>query len=250
MAQSKAQTVRGWRFWAFVSFMLLLMALFVGLGTWQVIRLGEKERLIAEVEARISAAPVVMADAPDWPKTEWSTLDYRPLTVRGHYIGPKSVLVFTALSDAKGAFSGPGYWVLTPFALARGGTIFVNRGFVPQDKGKDFVAVSSETADHVLTGIGRRAEEVGMFTPAIDTAKGIDWVVTPSRLASIVGTTGPVAPITLDLPAGAKGELPQGGETVVEFPNNHLGYAATWFGFALLVPFLLTVWVRRQRRNP
>lgn len=250
MAQNKGHAVRGWRFWAFVSFMLLLMALFIGLGTWQVIRLGEKEHLIAEVEARISAAPVTLAQLSDWPKTDWSALDYRPLTVSGHFVGPKSVLVFTALTDAKGTASGPGYWVLTPFALDGGGTIFVNRGFVPQDKGPDFVAVEPGDAELTLSGIGRRAEEVGMFTPAIDRTKGIDWVVTPTRLASILGTNGPIAPITLDLPAGAKGELPQGGETVVEFPNNHLGYAATWFGFALLVPFLLTVWVRRQRRNP
>ena len=58
---------------------------------------------------------------------------------------------------------------------------------------------------------------------------------------------GPYLPITVDLPAGPPGALPQGGGTVVEFPNNHLGYAITWFGFALLVPPLLWFWARRQR---
>ncbi len=61
--------------------------------------------------------------------------------------------------------------------------------------------------------------------------------------------TPPVAPIFVDLPAAAPGALPQGGETVLDFPNNHLGYVITWFGFALLVPFLLWFWVRRQRRG-
>jgi surfeit locus 1 family protein len=37
---------------------------------------------------------------------------------------------------------------------------------------------------------------------------------------------------------------------MVSFPNNHLGYAITWFGFATLVPFLLFFWVRRQPRRP
>jgi surfeit locus 1 family protein len=29
-----------------------------------------------------------------------------------------------------------------------------------------------------------------------------------------------------------------------------LGYAITWYGFALLVPFLLFFWVLRQRVRP
>ena len=47
---------------------------------------------------------------------------------------------------------------------------------------------------------------------------------------------------------GLEGSLPQGGETVVEFPNNHLGYAITWFGFAVLTPVLLAFWIGRQLR--
>ncbi|MGN6103346.1 MAG: SURF1 family cytochrome oxidase biogenesis protein, partial [Devosia sp.] len=31
-----------------------------------------------------------------------------------------------------------------------------------------------------------------------------------------------------------------------DFPNNHLGYAATWFGFALTTFIMLAEWLRRQ----
>ena len=58
----------------------------------------------------------------------------------------------------------------------------------------------------------------------------------PGRLATLAGVTGPVFGMTLDAPAAAPGALPQGGETVVDFPNNHFGYALTWFGFAILTP--------------
>jgi surfeit locus 1 family protein len=58
----------------------------------------------------------------------------------------------------------------------------------------------------------------------------------------------PLAPIFVDLPAGEAGALPQGGETVLTFTNNHLGYAITWFGFALITPILLLVWLLAQRR--
>ncbi len=33
--------------------------------------------------------------------------------------------------------------------------------------------------------------------------------------------------------------MPVGGLTVVTFPNNHLGYAITWFGLAAVFAFLL-----------
>ncbi|HTN61521.1 MAG TPA: SURF1 family cytochrome oxidase biogenesis protein [Devosia sp.] len=44
------------------------------------------------------------------------------------------------------------------------------------------------------------------------------------------------------------GVLPQGGETIVAFPNNHFGYALTWFGFAIITPIMLGFWLWRQRR--
>ena len=37
------------------------------------------------------------------------------------------------------------------------------------------------------------------------------------------------------------------GETVVEFPNNHLGYAYTWYGFAVVAVVMLGFWLWRQR---
>ena len=42
-----------------------------------------------------------------------------------------------------------------------------------------------------------------------------------------------MAPFTIDEDASAlPGGLPQGGETVLSIPNNHLSYALTWFGLA------------------
>ncbi|MDR3374294.1 MAG: SURF1 family cytochrome oxidase biogenesis protein, partial [Ancalomicrobiaceae bacterium] len=44
--------------------------------------------------------------------------------------------------------------------------------------------------------------------------------------------------------------LPQAGETVVNFPNDHLGYAITWYGLALACAGVyLTFVVRRRRVN-
>ncbi len=243
-------TVRGPRFWIFVGFMLTLMALFLVLGTWQVERMGEKDRLIADVMARADAAPIGLPPLAEWSANDFEPYDFRPVTLTGRYLPNQSVLVFTSLAEPRGNARGPGNWVLTPFRLDGGGVVFVNRGFVPQEAAPAFLEGKDITDDEVtLTGIARLAEAVGAFTPAPDTGRRTDWVRDPERLRRLATVDDPVAPIYVDLPAGPSGALPQGGETVLDFPNNHLGYAITWYGFAALVPPLLWLWVRRQKRT-
>jgi surfeit locus 1 family protein len=244
--------LRGLRFWGFLVFMLALMALFIALGTWQVERLGEKEQLIERVTARFNEPPKPFPDVIDWKVFDAGGYDYRPVSLTGTYRPEGTVLVFTSLDEPRGKFSGPGYWVMTPFMLVTGGTVFVNRGFVPEASAPGFVQGGSlEPGLISMAGVVRSAEAIGSFTPAPDLARRVEWVRDPSRLAAMAGDLPqPIAPVYIDLPAGPEGALPQGGETVIEFPNNHLGYAMTWYGFALLVPFLLFFWVRRQQVRP
>ena len=247
--QDRAAQPARWPFWAFIGFMLVLMALFVVLGIWQVERLGEKEHLIANVSSRMNLAPEPLPPVGEWSAFDADAWNYRPVSVAGTFRPAETVLVFTSLADQRGKFSGPGYWVMTPLELAAGGTVFINRGFVPEASAEAFAAGGTVEPGLVsLEGVARATEEINSFTPAPDTAKRVEWVRNTERLASLAGPVAqPVAPIYVDLPALGERTLPQGGETVVSFPNNHLGYAITWFGFATLVPFLLFFWARRQR---
>lgn len=227
----------------FIVLMLGLTALFGWLGTWQLQRLGEKEALIRSVGAGLNSAPVPV-------ETVDTDADYRPVTASGTYHSSGQVLVFTSLGDAKGQYSGPGYWVMTPLALDSGGTIFVNRGFIPQSRRGDFPATNVPRGHQDLTGLLRRPEAASDFTPEPDYSSGIDWIRDPQRLGEFgADLPKPILPWFIDLPAGPAGALPQGGETVVEFPNNHLGYAITWYGFAVLTPILLVFWLLRQRKR-
>jgi surfeit locus 1 family protein len=238
----------GFQFWSFVLLMLALTGLFAWLGLWQVQRLAEKEALIAEVDRQLTQPPYDIPSADQWPLIDLETYAYHPLTLSGRYLNDKAILVFTNVNPAKGRFSGPGYWVMTPFEAVTGGTVFVNRGFIPQSSADAFLGAPGPDGEQTVKGIALRAETAGAFTPGPDMAKRIEWVRDPVRLAAMSGTTGPVFGLTVDAPAGEPGALPQGGETVIEFPNNHLGYAFTWFGFALITPLLLAFWVFRQLR--
>jgi surfeit locus 1 family protein len=219
------------------------------LGTWQLQRLAEKEASIAAVAERLDTQPVPVPPATAWETLDLEALNFQPVSLTGAFCYNQTVTVFTSLSDARGPASGPGYWVLTPFVLSGGGTVFINRGFVPQDFQE--AAVTDGEGDEgqvTLTGLLRPAEQAGALTPSPDMSNRVEWVRDPARLAEMVDPAlAPFAPFYVDLPAGPPGELPQGGETVVEFPNNHLGYAITWYGFAGVAVIMLGFWLWRER---
>lgn len=237
--------------WTFVVLMLALAATCVWLGNWQMHRLGEKEALIAAVDQRLGAAAIPVPTEDKWAGLDLETLNFQNVSLTGSFRYNQTVTVFTSLADARGPASGPGYWVVTPFVLTTGGTVFVNRGFVPQDYQE--AAVTDGEGDDVqvtISGLLRPGEKAGFMTPGPNMSDRIEWVRDPARLAEMVDPAlAPFAPFYVDLPAGPKGELPQGGETIVEFPNNHLGYAYTWYGFAIVAVVMLGFWFARQRRS-
>lgn len=240
--------------WLFALVMLALAAVCVGLGTWQMQRLAEKEALIAAVDSRLGATPIPVPPSASWETLDVESVVYQPVELTGAYRYTQTTTVFTSLADPKGQYGGPGFWVMTPFELQDGGTVFVNRGFVPQQY-QEAAAVGDLHGDDpgtvAISGVLRSPELAGMMTPEPDMSNRIEWVRDPRRLAKMVDPAlVPIAPFYIDLPAGAPGDLPQGGETVVSFPNNHFGYALTWYGFAIVAVVMLGFWLARQARRP
>ena len=90
-----------------------------------------------------------------------------------------------------------------------------------------------------------------LMVPEADMSDRVEWVRNVPRLAAMVDPSmAPFAPFYVDLPAAGEGDLPQGGETVVSFTNNHLGYAYTWYGFAIVAVVMLGAWLWRQSHRP
>jgi surfeit locus 1 family protein len=170
----------------------------------------------------------------------------------GHFLHEQYALVFTSLSDARGEYSGPGYWVVTPFMLDTGGTVLVNRGFVPQGweqpARRDGEALDGGPTS--VTGLLRPNEEPNLFTPDDRTPDSIFFARNIEAIALAKELDAPVAPFTIDLIASETppGGLPQAGETRFFFTNNHLQYALTWYGLAvaLLAVFAAFAWRRLQ----
>jgi len=210
---------------------LIGIALLIGLGVWQLKRLAWKEALIAAVEERVVAPPVDIPAPADWGKLDPRDYEYRHVRVSGVYDLSRQALVFRALSSPRGRYGGPGYLVMTPLRLASGESILVNRGFVPEDRKTEASAGSAGPTE--VTGLMRASEDRTWFTPADDPARG-QWFTRDIGAIALALNTGPHAPFSIDADASADpNALPEGGETILEFPNNHLSYAMTWFGMAL-----------------
>ncbi len=232
-------------------FALVAFAILCGLGFWQLQRLAWKEELIARAESRHSATEAApLRDEKDWPKVNAETDEYRRVKVTGKYRYGRESFAYALLSDAKGKFSGPGYWVMTPLELANGSMVIVNRGFVPMDRMDLPTRAGPEGEQVTVTGLLRIPEGRHWFTPADDPARGIWQERDPAAIAKAYGLSR-VAPFFIDAETSGPNGLPQAGETRVSFLNNHLQYAVTWFGlaFALAAVFAAFGWKEWKREN-
>lgn len=204
---------------------------------WQIERLAWKRDLIARVDARIHAAPI----APTWRAVTDSDA-YRRVRVTGTFDHAAETLVKAVTEQ------GDGFWVMTPLRAAQG-VVLVNRGFVLGDRRIPTSRPAGQIAGPVtVTGLLRITEPGGAFLRSNDPGAG-RWY---SRDVAAIARTHrleAVAPFFIDADATPNpGGYPVGGLTVVRFSDNHLVYALTWFGLALLCAF--AAWqVMRKRAD-
>lgn len=224
------------------------LAVLVSLGVWQLQRLAWKEALIGAVESRVHAAPVELPAEADWPRLDPADYEYRHVRVGGIYDVSRQALVFRALGNPRGRYGGPGYLVMTPLRLASGAVVLVNRGFVPQDR-KDQAALRGLGAGETLvTGLMRASEGRTWFTPVDNPASG-QWFTRDVEAMARAMSLSRYAPFSIDADASADpADLPEGGETIVAFPNSHLSYAMTWFGMALALAGVFIAYAVTQLR--
>ena len=235
----------------FVLLILALVAICVGLGTWQMLRLEEKEAQIARIAERAELPPKELPPIVEWVGFDPEVWDYRHAVITGSYRPAETILVFTSLGEARGKEHGPGYWVMTPLVRGEGGTVWVNRGFIPERLKTSFADGGPvETGPVTITGIVRRPERANAFTPGTEPADRIDWIRDPARFSEISDVTlAPVLNATLDAEANPDGGLPQGGETKFDLPNRHLEYAMTWYGLAAVALAMLGFWLFARRKG-
>jgi surfeit locus 1 family protein len=206
---------------------LLMLPILIGLGAWQVERLGWKQGLLAEIATHLAAPPVSVGQA----LALGSDAQYRKVVAEGRYDHARESYVFTT-----GEGGAPVYHVVTPFTLATGGVLMIDRGMVP----KALLDPRTRAAGSVdgmrrIVGVWRSPDPPGAFTPDPDLAHRIWYARDVAAMARAVHVAL-IAPVIVEADGAPNpGGWPKGGQTVVDIPNNHLQYALTWFGLALVL---------------
>lgn len=214
---------------------VLLLAVLLALGVWQVQRMQWKEGLIAAAEAATDQPPVPLADAMKAENPEFRRV---LLTCRGLAGAPFVELQSIENSDA-------GVRLVSACAVEGGPTLLVDRGFVSADVSAR-PPVAEDAMPVVITGVLRRAPAPSALTPP--PAQGRFYGRDAEAMARALKVDGPISPFTVfattstnpDWQALAPSAPP------AAFSNNHLGYALTWFGLAAALIAFYGVLLRRR----
>lgn len=201
------------------------------LGTWQLHRLSWKTDLIAAVDERIAADPVPFAGHTELPP-------YTPVSLDGFFIPGR-------VAHVSGTFEGAsGWYVFQPFqwldGADYGGVVMVGRGFVDLDARAESYPTPEGAV--VITGLLRDFSTPSSFAAAFiaphDDTNGSFYSREREKLLPYffpdTADLDQVSMVYIDQRAdGAATTVPRAGTTRVEFSNNHLGYALTWYGLGI-----------------
>ena len=238
-------------------FTLAMVALFAGLGVWQLQRRVEKHALIAALTERLAAAPEALPPAAQWPALTPAKDEFRRVRFAASYAPGPDAMVYSSGSAVREDISGPGTWAFLPARLSTGESVVINAGFVQntmQDRAQQDRAVKPllTGAPVTLTGYLRFPESAGMLTPPENTAKRLWFTRDHLAMARVLGwgrEGSQIAPFYIDLetPVPASG-IPKPGPLEVHLKDDHVQYAITWFALAGAVVIAFAVWWRAQRR--
>lgn len=211
--------------WPLTLLTLILLALFVGLGRWQWHRGVAKQAVWAQFE-RDSPAQALGT-------REFAVIDrFARIGLTGRYESDRQFLL-----DNRSHKGQPGYEVLTPFLLADGRRVLVNRGWIPFDGYRERLpdVTMSTVGETQISGRVEQLPSGGLKSGHATPDPTASWpkltsFPTHAELAHALGMKLEQRMLLLD------GGMPQG--FVREWsppgmpPTRHFSYAIQWWGFA------------------
>jgi surfeit locus 1 family protein len=227
------------RFWPTLV-ALVMMAMVIGLGTWQLQRRVWKTELLATIAARMNgpavALPADIANPPDWT--------FRGVHVAGHFAADEALWLYGRTYDGKA-----GIHLLVPLIRAQGDAILVDRGFVPFDHASELAAFAPADGDLEIDGVVRLPEAGGLFVPSNQPDRNIWYTVDMPAMAKTVAM--PLAPVYIAAkPTGAAGwPAATGGTEGTGIRNEHLNYAIFWYSMAAVLALIYVMSSRGPRSS-
>jgi surfeit locus 1 family protein len=195
------------------------------LGTWQIFRLAEKTKLISQLEARMDAPTLTLAEAVA-RHAKGEDIEYFMVNADGH-IDPAHTLAKITSFDGK-----PGWEIIAPFTSSDNFFVMLDLG---ASSDKSFAKI--DALGSTMEGIIRLHKKGrGLFDNDNDEVNNIWfwWDLPAMWAAAQVPQDARMAPFVVQIPEYMydPSTMVHDQPAQVELSNNHLGYAITWFGLA------------------
>ena len=212
---------------------LVMLIVLIGLGTWQVQRLNWKQDVIARIAQAEANAPIPLAANP---------APYAKIVVEGRLRQDLKALVGAEVRDTP---TGPkmGAHLLVPLERDHAPTLLVDRGWVPLAPAGPLDLPESPVS---LTGFIHPPETPGWFSAADNQAERHFYTLNPAAIAAALRLPD-VEPFVLVVLGPKPASLwPEPAKHLPRPPNNHLAYVMTWYGLAVALLVIFTIFARQR----
>ena len=214
------------RLWPTVMTLPILVFLLF-LGNWQMERLEWKLGLIDQIETRVFMDPIALPFNTSNP----DNMEYLSVEVTGRFVNDQEMTLYSV-----GPNGEAGYDLYTPFKTNDEKLIIINRGWVPE-RMKD-QASRPETLKHgelSVTGLLRKPSEKLWYGPENEPQNN-NWFYGDLDAMARAHNLNGVYPMYLYAAVNDNDPMfPVAGRTEFNIVNNHLDYAMTWYGLAIVL---------------
>ncbi len=213
---------------------VVMLAILLGLGVWQLQRRAWKADILARIMAAEASPGVELAG--DNPEA------FTKVSVTGRLRSDLSVLYGAEVRE-QGGEAVLGARLLTPLVRAGGSPVLLDRGWVdvrrPRPPGPEAPLLR-------VDGYVRAADSPHWFSAADDVAGRRFYTLDPAAIGAAIGLPA-VAPFVL-VALGPPG-TPDPVRSLPRPPNDHFQYALTWFGFAVTLVIIFALYARKVLRS-
>ena len=223
---------------------MIVAAVCVSLGIWQIARLHQKQQFNAAVRAGLAKPPrplteVVSSDVdPD-------TVKFRRVMATGTYDAEDQLELYGRTQDGR-----PGSHLLTPLVTDDGSAVIVDRGWVPLglDASEEAPPAGRVTVNGVLfPSEGDPPGPVDSTTDPVDTVIRVDLARIQAQLPYRILA---VYMLLQERATTRSGELPLPAPMPELGEGPHLSYAVQWFTFATITLVWFAIVAFRDGGDP
>ena len=209
----------------FSVFIIFFIFVFIGLGTWQIIRLNWKNNLILEIENSLKNPPVELAQS----KKE----NFLKIKTSGSIDFDKQIYLYNLNESGT-----PGFEVINPITIGDE-NFLINRGWIPfEKKGSQEINVFDQKN---IIGTLKLQGRKNIFKPDNDLDENYWFSLNREDILKFTGKNFSKYIIYLD----GNYQLPRPKKITANISNNHQKYAITWFSLALSI-LLLYLYFRKK----